>query len=441
MCGIIAYIANNNKTGHIGKPILEQYQEQLNRGEKGFGLMEIFKDRVEVQRSVEPVKALMDVRFSEAQIGVFHHRYPTSTENTISQTHPFFISHDELEFDYWINHNGVIHNAEDLFKHHTEELGYIYDTYEPEETTFNYSQGRKSSIGSKYSKKEFNDSESLAIEVARYFNGDTEEIAAEGTIVFFAVQLDKDTGKPLHMLWGRNEGNPLDCINQEDGLLLASTIYDDTAEIITPMTFEVFDLQKYFKSRKKVYDVQEEISGHELKFFKKPEPVKTNIATHGTGFVSHVNFPERKKATTTTTSSKEEEAQEEVYEGDFPTKREKAFAKMSERVMLDIQVSVETFFDNLAYSDVDDEETEMVANDLNDLLISKVESCREKVRPYFDKEEEKELDKEMIEDGIDGGYMKEYANSAPIEDEEYEEELSANEQANLSQERFNEIIR
>lgn len=384
MCGIIVDIEKSNKSKVAGRAVINQYQDQIERGQKGFGVVQVFKDRIEIERAVEPVKALMDTRFAEAPIIVFHHRKPTSTDNTMLQTHPFMIEHDELEFDYCVIHNGVIGNSQELMKEHTEELGYAYSTIV------------KSEYSSVYTK--FNDSEALAIEVARHFNGDTEEIGAVGTIAFVAIQIDKNTGKPLTMIWGRNGGNPLECLESETNMLIASKIISLEGEIIPEGSYEKFDIQKYFKS-KDPYAVYEAVESGDLKFYVKPEvkyiPKKTNATQKKMGFQQTENV--KTLPTPSTISSRDEE--EEIndynagYYDEYPmTPREKAFDVMAERVIEDMTVSVHTFMAKLAYSQLDDEDIMSVANELNDLLFEKVEIAGSKVRPHFDKKEDEEME-------------------------------------------------
>lgn len=99
---------------------------------------------------------------------LFHHRTPTSTDNVIESCHPFVVDTDKGKII--LVHNGVIHNAQALFKEH-KELGIEY----------------KSLAGD-----EFNDSESLAIDFARYISGEQKELKAHGWIAFIAYQTNKE---------------------------------------------------------------------------------------------------------------------------------------------------------------------------------------------------------------------------------------------------------
>lgn len=379
MCGIIGFISNKNTDTKAGKEIIQQYQDQHSRGSKGFGLIEVFKNVVNIERATEPVKALLDTRLSQAPVGLFHHRMPTSTENHLEQTHPFLISHDELKNDYLVIHNGVIRNHSELFKKHTEELGYTYATLTQQQYTY-------STTPSYYNK--YNDSETLAIEIARYFDGKSEVINALGTIAFVAIVLDKKTKKATKMLWGRNSGNPLDFLVNEKGILIASDIYHENTESIAENTFESFDLQAYFKAKTKI-NLLDLISTGKIKF--KPEPViETTIARH-TGFT----IP----STTQPTSviGKTFNIADDDIDDDLSA-REKAFKKMASRVIEDMEDVVYSFFENLAYEDASIEDCMQLANDFNDLLIEKIELAKDKVRPHFDRIEDE--DKDTLRDEI-----------------------------------------
>jgi len=55
----------------------------------------------------------------------------------------------------------------------------------------------------------FNDSESLAIELALLIEGKTKEITCNGSIAFVVLQVDRKTQKAKAMYYGRNYGSPL----------------------------------------------------------------------------------------------------------------------------------------------------------------------------------------------------------------------------------------
>jgi predicted glutamine amidotransferase len=381
MCGIIGFIPKNPKFNKTGKEIVTQYQRQMGRGSRGFGLMSIYQNKVEIDRATEPTKAILDSYMSQAPIQFFHHRMPTSTENELEQTHPFLITHDELAFDYYLLHNGVIRNADELLKIHTEELGYVYRTLKTEAKGSSY-------YYSTY--KKFNDSEALAVEAARYFDGKSNEIGAMGTIAFVMLKMTKKTHKPVELIWSRNGGNPIEMVQTKEGLLIASEVYHEDAELVPDNTFEVVDLNKYFNSKKSHSNIIKLIKAGDANY-KTPPPVAP-VTRPAVGFGSHT-LPEKTSSNATTTSAsktsgKDDERDDEVI---YATPREKAFARMADRVIADLTEEIYVFFENLAYADATDDEIMSLANDFNDVLIEKAEIARNKVRPFYDHKEDQEM--------------------------------------------------
>jgi len=221
MCGIIGFIGREGGE-HAQEFVMNQYEDQQSRGGKGFGVITADKDNVTVRRSTGETKALIDVARTVDPVIIFHHRYPTSTENKRDQTHPMEVSHDELKYDYLIVHNGVINNSHELFKRHTEELGYVYKTYTAPESKYN---GYGYASSGYYSR--FNDSESLAIEIARFLEGKEKVIGTSGSAAFLGIKLKKGTKRAVSIFWGSNGGNPLDFMETEHGILLASELGSD----------------------------------------------------------------------------------------------------------------------------------------------------------------------------------------------------------------------
>ena len=56
---------------------------------------------------------------------------------------------------------------------------------------------------------EYNDSECLAIELARFNEGLSSDIDTIGSVAFIMLQVEKKTQKPVSLHYGRNSGNPL----------------------------------------------------------------------------------------------------------------------------------------------------------------------------------------------------------------------------------------
>jgi predicted glutamine amidotransferase len=187
MCGIIAAFDIRSKDSSVNDTIVEQYEYQYYRGTQGFGAVFIKGDgSYMVKRATEPTKALLDVYMNKSKMILFHHRMPTSTENYMDQTHPILVSNGSLANNYLVVHNGVISNDKELKKKH-EGLGFTYQTA--------YEDGKD---------VKFNDSEALAIEVARYIEEQSEEIDTYSNAAFVALQIDKETDKVVKVFFGRS---------------------------------------------------------------------------------------------------------------------------------------------------------------------------------------------------------------------------------------------
>ena len=127
-----------------------------------------------------------------------------------------------------------------MYKKHMEEK-FIYQTYY--ETHYPW----KASVRSDKAVGKFNDSESLAIELAKFIEGKSEKIESYGNAAFIVLQCTKDW-LPVAIHFGRNDGKPL-CIEKGDnelylasegagedlhvGILFSSKINTKSLEIIT----------------------------------------------------------------------------------------------------------------------------------------------------------------------------------------------------------------
>jgi hypothetical protein len=233
MCGIIAAF---NKEGSVNEWVINQYEKQFSRGQRGFGSAFIAKDKtINVLRACEPTKALIDLYLNQATAIVMHHRLPTSTENYLDQTHPIKVSDGSLKYDYLVVHNGVVSNCGLLKKTH-EELGFTYNT--AYETTG----------GS----QKFNDSESLAIEVARFIEDQTKEIGIQGSAAFVAIQVSKsgkDKGQVVRIFFGKNEGSPLNLSASNKKIRISS---EGEGESVKPFTLYSFSPGSYSFDKEKM---------------------------------------------------------------------------------------------------------------------------------------------------------------------------------------------
>lgn len=207
MCGIIAGF--NTKGEAVNEEIVNQYEDQHSRGTEGFGILGWAKTgKISLKRACEPAKFMFDLHAKNFPMMVVHHRHPTSTGNWLNQTHPILVSHESLEHDYYVIHNGVISNKEELHKTH-QELGFEYTTLYEEEDYY------------KKIETKFNDTEAFAVEIVRYIEGFITEINVRGSFAFIAVAVDKEKQKPLNVFFGRNT-NPLKMAKKQNYLFLSS---------------------------------------------------------------------------------------------------------------------------------------------------------------------------------------------------------------------------
>lgn len=239
MCGIIGAISKNNK--RVGKELLLKYEAQKSRGHEGFGYCAFENGVVKVERAEQEEKIRRKLKHEMSPFVMFHHRFPTSTINVEECTHPIHVSHEELDYDYYVVHNGVLRNEDELKKKHEGySVPYKYTT----ELIYSSKSSYKSNhTGQEYKSEiknthEFNDSESLAIELARYFDGMSHKIDAVGTIAFICLQTTKQ-GKFVKLHFGHNSGNPL-CLEQDGNNIWIKSVGGKALEedIIYSYTFK-----------------------------------------------------------------------------------------------------------------------------------------------------------------------------------------------------------
>jgi glucosamine 6-phosphate synthetase-like amidotransferase/phosphosugar isomerase protein len=201
MCGLM-YVKSLDGIP-AAKRLLKRYEEQKARGTEGFGYITLEKGKI------EGYKRFMDEKSTENSLKnelateiLFHHRYPTSTINIPEAAHPILVKSPRLKNQYYVAHNGVIRNADELKSKH-ELQGWKYRTEIASRTEYKVG-------GKKYLdpiEKTFNDSESFAIELANFLAGKSDKIEALGSIAFICIEARKD-GTPLWLHYGRGN-NPL----------------------------------------------------------------------------------------------------------------------------------------------------------------------------------------------------------------------------------------
>lgn len=192
MCGIIAEFNKKNKKANDF--IINQFEEQHARGQRGFGIIRINKKgETKIDRACETTKFLLDLYLKPSPMIIAHHRTPTSTPNWLDQTHPIIVSNKILKNDYYIIHNGIISNDTELHKKH-KELGFKYTT--------EYQEEYYNEIKSKW-----NDSESLAIELALFIENKITAIGIDNGAAFIVLQINKKTKKAKKVFFGKNRGS------------------------------------------------------------------------------------------------------------------------------------------------------------------------------------------------------------------------------------------
>lgn len=268
MCGIIGAFNYGENKRNVNEDVLDILQDQIGRGKEGFGISFIKEDkRVETKRATILTKAVMDLYHepNQARMAIMHHRYPTSSENKLSQTHPIEVKSGSLKYKYLVVHNGVVRNCDKLRKRHEEELGFTYTT--PRMKQFYQSE-----------QEEYNDSESLAVEVAMFIEEQTDFLTIEGSAAFIALQVNKKTEKVNKVFFGRNESNPLKMHAKKGELRLAS---EGKGENIKPFKLYSFKLSDF------------KISKRKMKF--KEEEEKTKEFLPGVRYEKEIGFKDNRK--------------------------------------------------------------------------------------------------------------------------------------------------
>lgn len=253
MCGIVCVMRKDGKPAH--KQVLKRYSKQEERGSDGFGYIALDNRNVvvEYKRYQYEKEVRNALTKSNSSYVLFHHRFPTSTINLPESAHPIRVRHKELTKTYYVVHNGVISNPKELRVAH-EKLGYKYTT--EVQSVYRTKKGKEY-----YGEAEFNDSEALAIELARTLEGLQPRVNAIGSIAYIVLEVDKSKNA-VALYYGTNGGNPLTvedtsmgiCIASEGGrAILANTCYrldlttKDTSVVLLPMqTYSV--LKSYYNS-------------------------------------------------------------------------------------------------------------------------------------------------------------------------------------------------
>lgn len=282
MCGLLFISKKDGKC--VDRMIAKHYHSQKSRGTEGFGFIALDKSRKISAWKQSTAEALIMKELNKEWSGtiLFHHRMPTSTPNVVEATHPIKVSHESLEHDYYLIHNGIIHNCDAMREKHVK-MGLHYTT---EMVTLIRTQKQEY-----VNDIEFNDSESLAIEMALVLDGKQEKLECRGSIAFICYQVDKATQKVKYVFFGRNYSNPLIMSHTENYLMLSSVgagvsletdtlyTYNFDTDIVTKKDMDI-NGYKYTGFQKKhdevVYGDREEWEegywGRNREFTKKLQP-------------------------------------------------------------------------------------------------------------------------------------------------------------------------
>lgn len=194
MCGIVFYKSFDHSK--VNKQVLRQYKRQAHRGQEGFGFYLPQTNRLAHAPQEHRIKSLLK-RYGASEV-LFHHRFPTSTDNVRNACHPFTTKGYFGDTEYIMVHNGWLNNQYELKTIHTD-LGINYISTQ--------SDGR------------FNDSEALMYDLALTFEGVQDKPKALGMASF--IMIERRAGEPYRLHFGRNS-YPLNMKFTDAGLSLSS---------------------------------------------------------------------------------------------------------------------------------------------------------------------------------------------------------------------------
>ena len=216
MCGIVTVVRPTEQ--NTAKTVFKAYNKQATRGTEGYGFVSAKSDGTLV--AYQRTQTLADIRTllqkNTSNVVMFHHRLPTSVPNIAGVNHPIVVKNETLKHDYYVVHNGVISNDTERKSIHNK-LGFSYTTELKRGWCVNgewYEQ---------LDSVEYNDSEALAIDLARYIDGKTRVVDSVGAAAYVVMQFAKQSGKLKAIHYGRNASNPLYETHLADGSLLITS--------------------------------------------------------------------------------------------------------------------------------------------------------------------------------------------------------------------------
>jgi predicted glutamine amidotransferase len=259
MCGIIATFG--------GTPIddaLKQYELQKSRGQDGFGFLALkgghlvaFKRRTH-ERGIR--EEFEEVRELQPDAILFHHRFPTSTENLPDAAHPLPIKMKKWKHDYYMLHNGVVTANFDHGEDEIEKAGYRFGSRVEEVKYFRcggktYERVEDSSI---------NDSEILGYYVAALLEGERKDIPVTGAAACIVARVNKKS-KRVTVYAMRNNMNPLKVLRTKTKggtTLLVSS--ENTGVNLDAHTIHELDLRSLTFSVKRTVDIGYNYTGESI---------------------------------------------------------------------------------------------------------------------------------------------------------------------------------
>jgi len=216
MCGII-YTKRNNKS-RANKTVIKRFQKQKSRGVQGFGYIPVYDGKIGGVKRFETLSEVTNALKQEKSDEIlFHHRIPTSTPNFEDVNHPITVKHKIFKSNYYVIHNGIISNSDDLKKEH-EELGIKYTTEMQKQEL--YRIGGKTKVTTE--EDFYNDSESFSIDLALYLEGKQEHFKSKGSIAFICFETDK-RGSIKNIHYGHNSRNPL-ILEENKGMFVLKSV-------------------------------------------------------------------------------------------------------------------------------------------------------------------------------------------------------------------------
>lgn len=197
MCGLV--YANSLDGSPVNTLVWDQFDKQRKRGVEGFGF---FNGKYTIKAAIEKrIKSKINSKKNQTDLLLFHHRFPTSTENVKKAAHPFNTGSYFGKTRYVLIHNGVISNAKETYEKHTKLKKPI-------------------AYQSKLENGKFNDSEALLWDLALTLEGKQKEMTVYGGIAFIAIKLVDNV--PQKLYFGKNAGRPLKMKRDEHLMMLSS---------------------------------------------------------------------------------------------------------------------------------------------------------------------------------------------------------------------------